>query len=294
MLRFIGDARREIHGQRRPDQQAERQTRAGSSQAAAADCRDDQSRREQDEREARVVEPGRPDHDAGHHSRHRPPRDTAHEPRAGERAPAEQRPVADERDEQPAAEGDRVVRRQQHLRLVAVEVVRQEGEQDRDHARRGRRDVESPECAVGANPGQREGRQEEQVGDHRPVRREHPQQPDDQEVEVVGPLREVVDLLTERRAQVTVRQEPPVLEDPLDEHEVELRVVDLRVPERHTEVRLPQLHRQTRAEQRERRACEKPGGPGSAPPRYGGRRRVAHPWECGRRVGSRRHGTAAG
>jgi hypothetical protein len=88
---------------------------------------------------------------------------------------------------------------------------------------------------------QRERQQEEQVDHERRVGAEQRQGADDQQAEVVGALRVVVQVLTERCAQSRVGQVPAVVDDALDEHQVELRVVHGRVPERDREIRAPQL-----------------------------------------------------
>lgn len=248
----VHEAWRKIHGER-PDQQPNDHGPLERGLPAPQHQRDHRRPRDQHKRERRVVQVRRSDQQARRGGRERAARGPAE--RAPRRRPARREQVSPSEhfQEQPCGQWHRVVRRQQQVGLAAEEVIREHREQHRYDPRNCGAHAERAQHEVAARARQREREQEKQVDDKRRIGREQCEATDQQQAEVVGTLRVVEQPLAERRAQRRVRQVPTVVDDALDEHQVELGVVDWGVAQRNGQIAVPQAQRPRRAGDRQHR-----------------------------------------
>ena len=132
------------------------------------------------------------------------------------------------------------------MRLAAEEVIREHREQHRYDPRHPSAHAERAQHQVAARAHQREREQEEEVDQERRIGGEQREAADQQQAEVIGTLRVVEQLLGERRAQRRVGQIPAVVTDALNEHQIELGVVDRGVAQRNGQIAVPQAKRPRR------------------------------------------------
>ncbi len=126
------------------------------------------------------------------------------------------------------------------MHLAALEVVRQEGEEERDDERDPARDRQAAQDEVRRQGDERKREQEEEVDDERRIPGAEAEDPEEEEVQrLPADHRVVVELLVVGRSELGVLEVPGVLEDALDQRQVEGRVAG--VGERRSKVRAPEL-----------------------------------------------------
>jgi hypothetical protein len=211
-------------------------------------------RSQQDHGERGVVERARRRRDdEADRDRHERPARCVREHSGASRAASEERLAGEHGQDQIGGERDRVVRRQEQVRLTAQEVI---GKERIERGADQRRSPGDPEVAHDQERRQRREREREEkegVQDRAGLGGRQPEDLEDQKIQVIAREdRIVVELLPERGAEPLVLEVPTALEDALHGQQVQHGVVP--VDERRIEICAPELEhdRPRHARQRHR------------------------------------------